>query len=223
MSAVDPGGAPENVATPEPASSGPDLSGFNDRLDQIGGQVGDLVGQWQNFMQSQQPQEPEVDPWAGLFGTEEPQQQDYPVAPQQPQLTPEALQNAFSQALQQANGPLAQQIQQMQQQMAVNQLLTDIPQLQDPEVARSTEDYMARHLQGVPQNVAQAIANNPALVGIFFKAAEAEKLAGAQEPAGEATPQLETAGGAHPGGSGEEQNIVHRVYANRPAVPKGFM
>jgi hypothetical protein len=57
----------------------------------------------------------------------------------------------------------------------------------------------------------------------LFKAAEAEKLAQGQAPTREQTPAVEAAGGAVPGGNGEQPNPVHQVFASRgQGLPQGF-
>jgi len=225
MSVLDPGATPApEPTTAEPASSGPDLSPVFDRLEQIGGTVGQLAEQFQTWSQAQQaPQEPEQNWWESLFDDPDalPQQPE-PVQPVAPQLNATALQQAVQQAIQQSNAPLVAQLQQIQRQQALNELTTKIPQLKDPEVAKATEERLAQSVAHLPQQVQEALAWDPTFIETIFKAAEAEKLAGAQEPAGEA-PQLETAGGANPGGTGEETNIVHRVHSVRPTVPKGFL
>ena len=241
MSAMDPGATPaEPQAAAEPASSGPDLSGFNDRLDQLAGTVGQLVEGFSSWQQSNQPQaEPEANWWESLYGEQpqEPQQPQFdpytgqPLQPQQQQfqqpgqqqLDPQALQNAVNQAIQQATQPLNQQLQNFQRQQALNDLTTQFPQLKDPEVAQRTQELMAQQIAHLPQQVQEALVWDPGFIGTVFKAAEAEKLAGAQEPAGGQPTQLETAGGAHPGGTGEDQNYVQQVMSIRPSIPKGLM
>lgn len=221
MSAIDPGAG----ATPEPASaapeapSGPDLSPVFDRLDQLGGMVSQLTETFQ--AQNQPAQEPEVNWWESLYGEQAPEEPQF-QQPQAPQLDANALQQAVQQAIQQSNAPLMAQLQQLQQQQALNDLTTKIPQLKDPEVATATQQRLMQSIAHLPQEIQQQLAWDANYVELVFKAAEAEKLAGAQEPAGEST-QLETAGGAHPGGTGEEPNFVHRVHEARPSVPKGFL
>lgn len=224
MAAIDPGAgtpAPEPTQTQEPASSGPDLSPVFDRLDQLGGMVGQLAEQFQGF-QPQQQAEPETNWWESLYEDPNAPQEPEPVQ-QQPQLNPDALQNAINQAIQQATTPLQQQLQGFQQQQALNTLLERVPQLKDPEAAQRTQELVAQRIGHLSPEIQQALVWDPGFIETVFKAAEAEKLAGAQEPAGEPTPQLEAAGGAHPGGTGEEQNIVHRVHGARASVPKGFL
>jgi hypothetical protein len=236
MSALDPGAqapAPEPVATPEPASSGPDLSPVFDRLDQLGGMVGQLTEQFQGYQQAQQPQEQETNWFESLYAdpNEQPQEPQQPVdqfgnpiqqQPAQQQLNPDALQNAINQAIQQSTAPLQQQLQSFQQQQALNTLLERVPSLKDPDTAQRTQELVAQQIGHLSPEVQQALAWDPGFIETVFKAAEAEKLAGAQEPAGGQVPQLEAAGGAHPGGTGEEQNIVHRVHGGRVNLPRGL-
>jgi hypothetical protein len=236
MAAIDPGAqapTPEPTTTAtEPQSTGPDLSPIFDRLDQLGGTIGQLAEQFQGF-QPQQQQEPETNWWESLYADPNAQQEPQQLVDQfgnpiqaqqaQQQLNPEALQNAINQAIQQGLGPMTQQLQGLQQQQHLNTLLEKVPQLKDPEVAQRTQELVAQQIGHLSPEVQQALVWDPGFIETVFKAAEAEKLAGAQEPAGGQAPQLEAAGGAHPGGTGEEQNIVHRVHGARASVPKGFL
>ena len=214
----------------EPAST-PEWAPVLDRVGELASTVGELQSGFQSFMQAQQPEpDPEPDPWAGLF--EDPNAEVDPNAglygqQPQPSLDPQALQSAFHQAVQQANAPLAAQLQQLQTERAHEQLISRIPQLADtPENAETRQQTAALVQQSIaqyPPQVQQALMNDPGYIERVFKAAEAEKLAQGQAPAGGQVPQVEAAGGAVPGGNGEQPNIVHQVYANRPGqMPKGF-
>lgn len=219
----DTSGPVEGQATstaPAETSSAPAHDPIADRMDQLTGTVGDLVSNFQAFQQSQQPAaEPEPDPWASLFGEPEPEPD-----PQQG-LDPAALQNAFQTALQQANAPLMQQVQQLQQQAAREQLLTRIPALKDPAVADATVNAMFQSLtaSGASEQTIQWALQNPDQIALHFEAAEAKKLAAGQAPASEHVPGVESAGGALPGGNGAPVNPVHQAYgANQYELPKGF-
>lgn len=209
-------------ASTEAAPSGPDYAPVLDRVNEIAGTVEGLASSWQQFAQAQQPApEPEPDPWAGLFG--EPEQEPDP----QPQLNPQALQAAIQQAIQQNNAPLMQQMQQMQMERATAQLYEQIPQLRDTpenaEIRAATAQRVQANLANYAPDVAQILSNDPAYIAMTFKAAEAEKLAQGQAPAGEAVPSLEAAGGAHPGGTGGPTNPVDQIFANRDQeMPSGF-
>lgn len=222
----DTSGPVEGQATstaPAETSSAPAHDPIADRMDQLTGTVGDLVSNFQAFQQSQQPAEPEVDPmapWAALWGEEE-------AAPEPVQqgLDPAALQSAFQTALQQANAPLMQQVQQLQQAQARETLLAQIPALKDPAVANATIEAMHQSLtsSGAEPGFIQWALQNPGQIALHFKAAEAEKLAAGQAPASEHVPGVESAGGALPGGNGAPVNPVHQAYgANSYELPKGF-
>lgn len=214
-------GTPDTSSAPETTPAAEPWAPVTDRVSELAGTVGDLAGRFDQFLQSQQPEpEPEPDPWAALF----PEQAQEEYAPEPQGLDPAALQAAFQQAVQQANAPLQQQIQQMQWAADRAKLLQDIPQLADPAVAKQTEESFNAFLQqsGAPQQVAQWLVNSPHAIGQFFKAAEAEKLAQGQAPASEQVPQLEAAGGAVPGGNGEPPNYIQAAHNGAWALPPGL-
>jgi hypothetical protein len=227
----EPTGVPAEGAPAEPTTSAPDLSAITDRMNELASQVGEIHSGWQEFRQAQQPPpEPEPDVWAGLFG--EPQQPPEgvdqfgnPVQPAQPQMDPQAFQTAVNQAIQQANAPVVAQLQQLQLERATQQLYQQIPQLADKpenqEIRQATAERVQQSLAAYPPEIAQALMNDPAYVATVFKAAEAEKLAQGQAPAGEHAPVLEAAGGAHPGGDGTQQSIVELAHQGW-SLPKGF-
>lgn len=135
-----------------------------------------------------------------------------------------ALQQAVQQQIQQANAPLLQQIQEFQRAQGREQLLKEIPQLSDPEVAQQTISGMQQYLQaaGAPPEVATWLVNSPQAIAQYFKAAEAEKLAAGQAPASEQVPSLEPAGGAVPGGDGGLPDPVKSVMEGAWQLPKGL-
>jgi hypothetical protein len=224
---------PPPAADPTPAAE--PWAPVLDRVNELAGSVGQIGERFASFEQRLPQPEPEQqpDPWQSLIPQEEPEQyyDQYgnPVdmgqfGQQQQALDPAALQQAVNAAIQQQNAPLVQQLQAMQMERGREQLYQEIPQLKDPEVARETERAMTEYLQqtGAPQQVVQWMINTPKAISQFFKAAEAEKLAKAQVPAGENVPSLESAGGAVPGGDGSQPSIVEQAYANRHPYPKGF-
>lgn len=232
----DPTGAvpAEGAPASESTSSEPDYAPVMDRLTELAGQVGELHSGFQQFQQAQQPPpEADPDPWTALFG-EPDQDPNLAPEPQQPQLDPNALQAAMQQAIQQANAPLQQQLQALQMERATAQLYQQIPQL--AQVPESHPDYAAHEaartqtaqrvqqaLASYPPEVAQILQNDPNYIATIFKAAEAESAARAQVPAGGDVPSLEAAGGAHPGGNGEQALPTDQIYGQVPAaMPKGF-
>lgn len=215
----EPGAAPaEGTAAPE--TSTPEWAPVADRMNELAGQVGQLTQSWQQFQQAQTPAaEPEPDPWAAILGTTE----EEPEPPAQPQLDPQALQAAMQHAIQTANAPLQAQIAKFELERATEQLYTQIPQLRQvpadhPDYAsnetarQATAQRVQQQIASYPPHVQQALVNDPAFIATVFKAAEAEKLAQGQAPAGGQVPSLEAAGGAHPGGNGEPVNPVHQAY-----------
>lgn len=227
------GAAPaEGTPTPSPAPETTAPEPWAPVMDRVSELANTIDGRFQALEQRiPQPEpEPEPDPWAVLLGEPEQQVDAYgnPVQAQPP-LDPAAIQQVveqrIQQALQQANAPLVQQLQALQQERGREQLYAEIPQLKDPEVAQQTIRGMQQYLAeaGAPPEVAQWLVNSPQAIKNYFKAAEAEKLAAGQAPASEQPPSLEAAGGAVPGGNGEQPNIVHQAYASRgQGLPRGF-
>jgi hypothetical protein len=201
------GAAPE----PAPASTPEPWAPVISRVDELASNI-DTRFQALEGRIPEPEAEPEPDPWAALFG--EPEQQPEYEQPQQPALDPAAIQTAFQQALQQANAPLMAQVQQMQAERAREQLLAQIPQLKDPAVAQQTIDGMVQSLQqsNASPDFIQWALSNPQQIALHFKAAEAEKLAAGQAPASEQVPAVESAGGAVPGGSGEQPSYVQSAH-----------
>jgi len=233
----DPTGAVPVEGTPAPEStpSSVDLSPLQDRMDELAGQMGPVLEYVQSQRQAVEPAAQETNWWDQI--TADPNQPDpnqgvdqygNPVQPQPatPAFNQDALQQAVNQAISQANAPLLKRIQSFELERATQQLYQQIPQLADKpenaEVRAQTAQLLQSSVAQYPQHVAQVLINDPAYVAAIFKAAEAEKLAQGQAPAGEHAPTLEAAGGAHPGG-GSEQNPIHEIFASSGgALPKGF-
>jgi hypothetical protein len=218
----DPTAPVEGTSTEAPAEAAPTAepwAGVMDRVSELASNIDTRFGQLEQRIPAPEP-EAEPDPWASLF----PEQAE-PEYEQEPQgLDPQALQAAFQQAVQQATGPMQQQLQAMQWERDRQQLLSEVPQLKDPEVAQQTIQGFNAFLQqtGTPPEVAQWLSNSPQMIGQFFKAAEAEKLAKGQAPASEQVPSLESAGGAVPGGNGEKPNYVQSAHNGAWQLPPGL-
>lgn len=215
--------APEAAPSATPAAD--PYAPVYSRVDELAGSVGDLRALVEQRLPAPEP-EPEPDPWAQFRVDPEPETDIYgnPVQPQ-PAFDVDAVQTAFQQALQQANAPLQQQLQAMQAERAREQLLANVPALKDPQVAQQTIDSMVSDLTAAqaPPEVIQWALSSPVQIQRFFEAAEAKKLAAGQAPASEQVPNVESAGGAVPGGNGEQPNIVHQVMRSRAqGLPSGF-
>lgn len=217
--AVPAEGTPAPESTPDAPSGGADLSPIMDRMEQLAGSIGEIQTGWQQFQQAQQPAEEETDYWAQVFGEPEPEVE------QAPQLNQDALQNAIQHAIQQSNAPLLERLQRFEMAQGREQLYQQIPALKDPEVAQKTVEGMHKFLSeaGAPPEIAAWMVNSPVAIAQYFKAAEAENAARAQVPAGGEVPSLETAGGATPGGDGEQPNPIDQIFGTQRAeLPKGF-
>lgn len=239
----EPGGQPAEgtASTPEAPASTFDASPVIDRVDQLASTVGDLRDGFQQFVQAQQPApEAQPDPWGleSLYGQEQAQQDSNAFDPfaqaQPPTIDPAALRQAYQTDLQQAMGPLQQELQQFRVERADQRLgqmipgLANVPQGHPNFEANSQNrqqayELVSRSLAGYPPQIAQALSVDPNYIATQWKAAEADRLAAGQAPASEAVPAVEAAGGAVPGGNGEQPNIAQTIYANREAaMPKGF-
>lgn len=211
--------APE--AAPAPSF---DMSPVLDRVGELANSIDQRFAQFEQRI-PQPEAEPEVDPWAALFGEDE-QEPPY-EEPQQPQgIDPTQLQAAINHAIEQGNAPLRQQLQQMQLEKATQDLYSKIPQLapspENEETRQATHQRVTQSLAGYPPEIANQLAADPKYIEMIFKAAEADKLAQGQAPAGGAIPQQEAAGGALPGGNGAPPNPVEAAYANRNQIASGF-
>jgi hypothetical protein len=217
---------PVEGATTEAApaeTSGPDYGPVLDRMSELAGSIDTRFAALEGRIPEPQA-EPEEDPWAALFGETEQPEPEYQQPPA-PQLDINALQQAVQQQIQQAVTPYQQQIQQIQAAQAREQLLKDVPALQDPELAQQTIDGMVQSLQQAqasPDFIQWALSN-PQQIKLHFEAAEARKQAAGQAPAASAVPGVESAGGAVPGGNGEQPNPVHEIFgAAAGGLPQGF-
>lgn len=228
----------EGAASPEStpaADSTPAAEPWAPVLDRVNELASGIDGRFAALEQRiPQPEAPEpVDPWAALMPQDqEPEtffdQYGNPVDmsqfQQQPALDVNALRQAMQAEMQQALSPYQQQIASLQMERGREQLYQQIPQLKDPEVARETERAMEEYLRstGAPQQVAQWMINSPEAIAQFFKAAEADKLARAQVPAGETVPALESAGGAAPSGTNDQPNYVQSAFSSGFRLPPGL-
>jgi hypothetical protein len=209
-------GAADTTPAAETTAPANDYAPLMDRMSEIASGIDERFAALEQRI-PQPEAEPEPDPWANLFddGGEDGYEQ-------QPALDPQALQAAFQQAVAQANAPLMAQIQQMQRQAALNDLVARIPQLKEPDVARATEQAVFERISHLPEQMQQQLAYDASFVELVFKAAEAEKLASAQAPAGEQVPSLESANGAAPGGDGSQPNPIQALHAGAWQLPPGL-
>jgi len=221
----------EPAATPETAPASEPWAPVVDRVNELAGTLDSRLGALEQRIPQPQP-EPEPDPWQNLYGQPEPEEQYFdqygnPVEFQQqaqPSLDVNALQQAVQQQVQQATGPLLQQLQDLQMERGREQLLQKIPELQDPEFANKAIQNITQGLAAAqaPPEIAGWISNNPWMIEQLVKAAEAEKLAQAQTPASNAVPALEAAGGAAPSGTNDQPNYVQAAMTTGYRLPPGL-
>lgn len=220
----------QTTAAPDTASAPSfDMSPVLDRVNELAGSIDTRFGAIeQRLPQPEQPVEP--NPWDDLFGPEQPlegfDQYGQPAQPQQPQMDPQAFQNAVNQAIQQQNAPLLDRLQRFELQQAEQRLYEQIPQLKpvpqghaDYEANQAARTQMATLVQQATANfspqVAQALLADPNFFVMTWKAAEADRLAQGQAPAGGNAPSLEAAGGALPGGQSANPNPVHQAMGSQ--------
>jgi hypothetical protein len=215
-------------STPEAApSSAPSPDMFApvvDRMNELAGSIDNRFAAFEQRLPPAPEPEAEPDPWADLFGQQEPDPDPY--GQQQPQgLDPQALQSAINAAIQQSNAPLQAQLQQFQAERAAERLGQMIPALADtPENKENRQtafNLVSSALQNYPAEQANALAADPNFIAMAWKAAEADRLAQGQAPTGVA-PSLETAGGALPGGNSEPVNPVDSAYGGRQGLPAAW-
>ena len=227
-------GAPvEGTTAPEAAAPSFDMSPVLDRVGELAeGLTGlsDRFGQLEQRIPQPEPEQPE-DPWSALFPQDD--EPEYEPEPQAPQLDPQALQAAVQQAIKQSNQPLLEKLQQFELQQATERLYGDIPSLrplpQDhpdhaahEQARQATHQLVVQSLRNYPPQIADQLAADPGYIATVFKAAEADKRAQGEVPAGGQIHQQEAAGGALPGGNNQPVNPVDQAYANRPRIAPGF-
>lgn len=216
-------GTDTNTPAPEATPAADPYAPVVSRVDELAGRFDDFRQLIDQRLPAPEPVA-EPSPWDALFPeAEEPD----PYAAQQPQgIDPQQLQAAFAQAVQQANAPLQAQLQAMQTQAAHDQLVKDIPQLANTPENQATRQATAQAVQQsvshLPDHIGQALAADPKYIATIFKAAEADKRAQGQQPASEAVPSLEAAGGAVPGGNGEQPSYVQNAHAAQWSLPPGL-
>lgn len=203
------------------APGGPDFGPVMDRIEQIDSQLGPVV-EWVQS-QSQQAQE-SPDPDADyesyinqLFAGQEedpagaePPQQEVPQIPQflqNPELFQQLIDRAVERGVEQRVGPLEQDRLQRQ----VQDILDELPGLQDPKVQQET----VLAAQEIANEMGQPEAwRNPAFFRMAYLANLAQQRSDAEVPAGASGggAQLEGGSGGNPGG-GQEPSLVEQMLA----------
>lgn len=231
-------GAPTSTPEAAPTTSAPDYSPVLSRVDELASTMDARFTEFAQRLPAPPAPEPEPDPWAALFPEPQDPAQGFdpygqPAAPQAPQMDPQALQTAIQQAIAQSNAPLQQRLQAFELQQAEAKLYEQIPQLKPvpPGHADYATNQAARQqaatlvqtaLAAYPPEIARALQNDPNFIATHWKAAEADRLAQGQAPAGGQPPSLEAAGGALPGGQSTPPNPVDQAYAGRQGLPAAW-
>lgn len=163
------------------------------RLDELNGRFGQLEPVLQQFAQQQQPQE-ETQETPGWDDYVDPDT-GYVIDPNGLE---QSIQQRIQQGIEQAQGPLAQQMQQMQQflqDQELDGLMEDYPELQDQgkaqALAQRANEYAAS--RGIPQ-----LATDPEFVEMVYLAGKAMEQAQQGVPAGDQGVHLE-GGSGNPG------------------------
>lgn len=182
----------------EAAQSGPDLSALAQQLEAVAGGQEELRTFLSQHPALQTQQETEAAPAAPDIDLSW-LDQDTEADPAQMQ---ERIQQSFAQyvshAVEQANAPVMERMQAMQQETAIRDLVEEFPEIADPEVhtevIRASQEYA--QLLGQPQ-----LGSDPRLWRLVFaagRAFDAARQEGAEAPG---AAHLEGGGGANPGGS----------------------
>ena len=201
--------------TSEP--TGPDLSGIESTLQSLAQGQEELRG----FTQQQQQflQERFAEP------AEEPVEQDFSwMDPVNPEYDPsvasqrmeEMIQQRAEQIISQQLTPLQEQQQQMRFEMQARDLVSEYPQLAEPEVARAVAENAKRLVQ--ENNAPPELANEPWFWRLAFQAGRGVELAN-QENAASGGPEAASleGGGATPVPPG--QDLVDRMFAADESHP----
>lgn len=218
-------GTSTSTPAPEAAPAAPTQDAFAPVLDRVNELAQGIDSRFAAFEQRLPQPEPvqEPDPWADLF-PQDPEQDPYGQPQQQQGLDPQALQAAINAAIQQQNAPLQQQLQQFQIERNAQRLGEMVPALKDTPENRENRQQafqiVSQALQGYPEAIANQLMADPNFIATHWKAAEADRNAAGQAPAG-VPPTLETAGGALPGGQ-SAQTIDQAFPAQTKALAKGF-
>lgn len=196
----------------EAVVGGPDLSPVLERLDEVVSRQ-ETFGSELAALRAQPEAEAEPDDgladfdFSGLYDT--PGEMDEAQAAR---VLQGLVQQQMTPALEQAVGPLAEQLQQMRVESDARALIEQYPELGDPSVAEAVTkraDEMAKEI-GNPD-----LAQSRQFIELVFKAQKADQRAAGEVPVGDLQSQsLEGGAGAVPGGA-DGQSIAQQIVGSR--------
>lgn len=211
--------APEGGAetTAQQAESQVDLSPIHDRMEQLTSLVQDLGTR----IPAAEP-EPDPDPFdgwddSGLFGEPEPQDNTQAARAALADLVTRGSQAQIEKAL----GPIMERLERVDVRTSARELEAEFPQLKNPEIARAVVGdaqeiaFELAESLGLDEQGAMRLSRSPRLIRMAYQASEAVKAAEAETPADDAVTELESGGGASPGGTGKTKSIIDEVLEDR--------
>ena len=215
-------GTPEAGATTtesaEPAAPQIDLSPVTDQLQLFESRFGAV----EQALADRQPQPEPEDPYAGLesyaalLGEPEPEPQADPqqVVRTLADIADQRAQRAYEQNVNPQLQQVQQQLAEMRAERDLNELRTQYPDLQKPEVHDAVADRVNRVMSQLPPGVPAT----KEMVAMAYQAWQAEQMAAGEGSAQASSPSLESPSGAGP--EGQEPDWNARVLQGR-AQSKG--
>ncbi len=205
--------APQNDAPAEQAPEPNIVDQLGSRFDALEGTIGELQQSWQS---QQQPQEDMYEPQAiDPYGYDQQQQgqvDQYGNPVEQQGMDQRQIQSMVEQGINKGLEPIQQYM--LGQQLS--QLTEKYPEMQDPKVIQQLDQTTGMLAQqfGNP-----ALATDPRIVEMAFKAYRADQLASQQTPAGnQSDVQLEQSGATPPA---QEQDPGDQMFGPRRNAPSG--
>lgn len=199
----------EAEAAPQ-QEQGLDLTPLLERMDGIGGRLDSFEERFADRFADQQPEQQDdsyddfdVDGMLDSEGDMDPQAAR--------QLLSQIVDQRTSKAVQEAVGPLMNQLQDMQIGLDADALAQRYPELSKPEVA---EPVVQAARQLAEQMDQPELARSPQFIEVVYKSQMADKYAAGEVPVGDEQQfDLESAAGSGP--QGVESNIAERIVAAR--------
>ena len=204
------GGQAEQTGTEQQQDSGFDLGPVIDRVDQIGERLGSFEERFASRFE--EPEAEQQDTGFEEFDADGLLDDGGDMDPQAAQqLLGKIVDQRTGKAVQEAVGPLMQQIQDMQIGLDADALAQRYPELSKQEVA---EPVVQAARQLAEQMGQPELARSPQFIEVIYKAQMADKYAAGEVPVGDEQEfDLESAAGSGP--QGVEANIAERIVKAR--------